>query len=209
MKKGKYISANRRQRGFTMMELVITITLVSITAALAVPSMRTYVLNSRMTGASQEVLRSLQTARSEATKRQRNVVVCASANPTAGTAAACTTSVPSGWIMFEDTDNGVDHDTTEELIDIHTVDSSKVSLVGDGAVSYAASGFANPGGATAIVICDSRGNVDSNGLGVGDSGVQAQSVARGIDIAGTGRARITRDLVEIDGLLTDIGSSCP
>lgn len=203
------MTPNRRQHGFTMIELVITVTLVAIVAAMAAPSMQTYVMNSRLTGASQELLRSLQTARSEATKRQQRVVVCASANPTAADPddVVCATSGASGWIMFEDTvgTTPTNHDAGEELIDVHTVDASKLTVLSDGLVTYLPTGFADVGSGTAVVMCDSRGNVDSGG------GTSGQSVARGIDITGTGRARITRNISEIDGLLGDIDddATCP
>ncbi len=207
MKKAKYITATRRQRGFTMIELMITVTLVAILASIAAPSMRTYVLNNRLNSASQEFLRTLQTARSEATKRQRNVVVCASANPQATdtTTITCTTGTPSGWIMFEEnTTPDWDRASTEALIEVHTYDANKMQLLANNSkrVSYTPTGFATVNGgaapqirSTGVVVCDSRGNVDSSG------GSGAQSVARGIVILGTGRARITKVLSDITGLL--------
>lgn len=215
MKKAKYITTNRRERGFTMIELMITITLVAVLASIAVPSMRTYVLNNRLNSVSQEFLRTLQTARSEATKRQLNVVVCTSGNPE-GVVPLCA-GTPIGWIMFEDRDSNWVRTSTETLLETHTFDSSKMHMLADGSkrVAYLATGFASPAGATAliqtpstaIVMCDYRGNVDANG------GTDAtNSVARGIIIAPTGRVRITRALADIDAALTDdekINSSCP
>jgi prepilin-type N-terminal cleavage/methylation domain-containing protein len=223
-KANKICPANQHQHGFTMIELMITVTLVAILASIAVPSMRTYVLNNRLNSSTQELLRTLQTARTEATRRQRNVVMCVSANPEAGSAATCTTGTPIGWIVFQDytddtttsTNNDWAHDSTEELIESHTFDSSKMYVLADKSkrVSYAANGFANTAGTTAatqtpsksVVICDTRGNVDSSG-----GTTQTNSVARGIIIADTGRARITKALSDITTRLgsTYINSSCP
>lgn len=207
MKKAKYITANRRQRGFTIIELMITITLVAVLASIAAPSMRVYVLNNRLSSAAQEYLRTLQTARSEATKRQRNVVVCPSANPS-DAVPTCTNATALGWILFEDTDGNGDNSNAAELVETHTINSTKMKLLADGAVTYLATGFAAPGGGSAVVMCDSRGNVDSSG---GNTG---QSVARGIYIAPTGRARVTRtvtsstDAHDLGELIAATGSTC-
>ncbi|MGD9841587.1 MAG: GspH/FimT family pseudopilin [Steroidobacteraceae bacterium] len=183
------------QQGFTLIELMVTIAIVAVLMSIAVPSMRTYVLNNRLNSASQEFLRTLQTARSEATKRGRNVVVCPSANPLAGAASRCTTGTPNGWIMFDDVDSNGDNSNATELLSAHSFDSSKMTMAIDAPVSYATTGFANVGSGQAMVMCDSRGNVDSSG-----GTTQTNSVARGIAITPTGRARITKVLSEITTL---------
>ena len=214
MKKGNPIRATHCQHGFTMIEMVITMTIVAVLASIAVPSMRTYVLNTRLTSESQELVRSFQTARSEATKRQRNVVVCLSdATP------ACTTGAPTGWIVFEDTNANWDRDTgtaSENPIEVHTFDSTKMKVLADldKRVSYASTGFMVTGNgatpqrkSTGLVLCDSRGNVDSNG------GTGATSVARGLIISNTGRVTLTKVRSNttppgIAQLITATGSSC-
>src|SRR4051812_35200444 len=178
-------SFRRLSTGFTLVELLITIVLVAILARIVAPNMSSFVLNTRLTSASYEMTRSIQTARTEAIKRQSNVVLCTSANPTAATPTCSKTGI-TGWIVFQDTNGNWDHAATEELIETHTFESSKMSLLADNdmIISFAVIGFTNPAGAktpsTAIVMCDSRGNTSVSG----------QSTARGISIAaGTGRAR--------------------
>jgi type IV fimbrial biogenesis protein FimT len=196
------------QRGFTIIELMITLTLVAILAAIAVPNMQTFVLNSRISSTAQELLRSIQTARTEAIKRQTPVAVCASTNPTATSPTCATSGTVTGWIVFQDTNNSWQRESTEELIESHAYDNTKLSILSDqnSAISYAATGFGNASGGTntgSIVVCDSRGNVDSSGSSTGTN-----SVARGISIATTGRVTFTHALMDISTLLSNTGGSC-
>jgi type IV fimbrial biogenesis protein FimT len=63
--------------GFTLLELMMTLVLLSILLALGVPSMRTIILNNRTTGISNELFSSLVMARSEAIKRNQEVSITA------------------------------------------------------------------------------------------------------------------------------------
>jgi len=63
------------QRGFTLIELLIAIAIVSIAAATSVPSFRVWVENFRLAEAANGVVDGLYRARSEAVKRNKNVVM--------------------------------------------------------------------------------------------------------------------------------------
>ena len=215
MKKTSFITAELagRRGGFTIVELMITLAVVAVVAALAAPNMRSFILNNRLTSTNNELLRSIQTARAEATKRQQNVVLCTSADPTAAptaTAPSCSKTGIKGWIVFQDSNGDWDRSgATEELIETHTFESDAMYLVADGSkrVSFAATGFANPSGTTPatqtrtsrIVMCDDRGNTTVSG----------QSTARGISIAQTGRPSFTRNTADISNYLSTIVSLCP
>ncbi len=94
----------RRSKGFNLLELVITISLVSILTVLAVPGFEAISNINRLSGTSNEFLTTLQMARSESIRKGVRVVVCRSANPDEGAAAICSTASGnwSGWIVFVD-----------------------------------------------------------------------------------------------------------
>lgn len=89
--------------GFTLIELMVTISVLAILLAIAVPSFQSFILNSRLTATTNDLASALAVARSEAVKRATRVTVCKSANsgvtnPTCSTAA----NWQDGWIVFVD-----------------------------------------------------------------------------------------------------------
>ncbi len=73
-------------RGFTLIELLVTVTILGILTAVAAPSLRGFIAAQQVRNASYDISSMLVLARSEAIKRNTNVVV----TPTS-------TSWTSGW----------------------------------------------------------------------------------------------------------------
>ena len=88
-----------KQAGFTLIELLISIVLLAILLALAVPSFQSFVKNNRVTAQTNELVSAIQLARSEALKRGTNSVICASDN---GEDCTGNGTWASGWIVFSD-----------------------------------------------------------------------------------------------------------
>lgn len=64
-----------RSRGFTLVELMVGVALISIMMALAVPSFRTWIANSQVRTASEALQSAARLAQAEAARRYRQVVL--------------------------------------------------------------------------------------------------------------------------------------
>jgi type IV fimbrial biogenesis protein FimT len=86
--------------GFTLVELMITVAVVAILAAIALPSFQTSIRSNRAATATNEMIASLSLARTEAIRSNRSASMCASADGT-----ACGANWSAGWIVWADTNN--------------------------------------------------------------------------------------------------------
>jgi type IV fimbrial biogenesis protein FimT len=104
----------RQQQGFTIIELMVTVVILSIVTAFAIPSMRDFIRRSNSTSLSNQLLTGLSLARSEALRSGRRVSICASDD-----GATCTNNgFDKGYIVFQD--NGVPRtkDGTDVIVQV-------------------------------------------------------------------------------------------
>lgn len=93
-------TAGMRARGFTLVELMVTVVVLVVLVSVAVPSFDNIQLSSRLTSYSTDLVAGSQLARSEAIKRNAPVTLCASSN---GTACATNGQWEAGWIVISGT----------------------------------------------------------------------------------------------------------
>jgi len=105
-----------RQNGYTLVEVVIVIGLVSILGSMAVPSFSSAIQNSRLVSHYNALSASLTLARSESIKRASNVSVCA-IESSGGDVCGGESDWSNGWLVFEDSgENQGTLDADEEVI---------------------------------------------------------------------------------------------
>lgn len=86
-----------KQRGFTIIELLIVMAIGAILAAVAVPSMRDVLYNMRHSSALGLIVNDLNLARGEAIKRNARIVMCV--RNAAGTDCGAGTNWQAGWLV--------------------------------------------------------------------------------------------------------------
>jgi len=93
---GERVGRRAYASGMTMTELLITLAVLAVLMMVAVPSFKDASLGSRLSAAANDLLASVQLARSEAIKRNVAVTLCASAG---GTTCAASGGWEQGWII--------------------------------------------------------------------------------------------------------------
>jgi type IV fimbrial biogenesis protein FimT len=89
----------RPSRGFTLIELMVTIALAAILTTLAAPSMTSMIKYNRIQTETSSLIGDLQYARTEAVKRGQPVSVCPSSD---GLTCLTANTWQGGWIVFPD-----------------------------------------------------------------------------------------------------------
>ena len=142
-------------RGFTLIEMLVTITVLAIVLGIGLPGLRDFILNNRQVSTVNEMVGSLQYARTEAIARNRNVTVCPSAD-----GADCAGSDWSvGWIVFNDDDADGVMDGGDEVVLRRVEPRGNVDFVSDGGIAGGVT-YRRNGRSTAtgdFRLCDARG----------------------------------------------------
>ena len=161
----------RRQRGLNLLELMITIAILGVVLAIGVPSYSHMTISNRLTTDTNDLVASLQYARSEAITRGENVTVC-TANA-ALDACSGTGDWTAGWVIL---------DAAANVIRVHppleTNAAAEVNAQnGVGSVIFNRNGFST--NARTIRLCGPEGDAKR---------------IRGVVVGPDGRIRLAADI---------------
>ena len=99
-------------RAFTLIELIITITVIAILATLAIPSFQQDLMKKEQQSSQLKLSRAIQLARQHAMSQANHVVLCSANKQNSCTADSWTT----GFVVFIDINNNRQIDSNEHII---------------------------------------------------------------------------------------------
>ncbi|MDM8541102.1 GspH/FimT family protein [Desulfococcaceae bacterium HSG9] len=98
---------NNSESGFSMVEALVSMAILAIIAAIAIPNLITFKQNSQLSAASRELFSGFQQAKMTAIKRNANCTITFN-QPVAGTTY--------DYVVYVDENNDLKYDTNEEII---------------------------------------------------------------------------------------------
>ncbi len=132
----------KHSNGFTLIELMITMSIIVILTTVAAPNLYQFMSSNRLSGITTEFMGTLGHARSEAIKTSLPTIVCASSDLT-----NCSGTWSNGWISFIDNDRSSSRSSGDTYLRRNT------ALPGN----YTANGTSN----TIIFERDGRADADA------------------------------------------------
>jgi type IV fimbrial biogenesis protein FimT len=164
---------NDLNSGFTVVELLVTITMVAILMALAVPSLQQFLVRSEMQSLSNDFANALQKARLEAVSRNMCVTVCPGQN--LATNPQCRATLPSdnwnasGWLVYinptcDTTITSADPATPANIFIVREPSNARFSLSGHNSIenfTFSSRGVLANAAATRVTLMDTENSANS------------------------------------------------
>ena len=147
-----------RVGGFTLIELIVTLSVAAIVLSVGVPSFRGVIMDNRLVSQSNQFVTSVKMARSAAVRYQRPATVCSSANFDA--AVPTCSGDPDwsdGWFVWVDKNRDALTDANEVIAVFGPINNASTLSSGTASsFTYDARGFATPAVGGELRLCDSR-----------------------------------------------------
>lgn len=190
----------KSHQGFTLLELLTTITIAGVLISVAVPAMSGFIQKSKMTTYANELVSAIHIARSEAIKRNVVSCICPTADATiAAPACVASDNWESGWISFTDTDGDCVFNPADNPPDVllkavsnekftrFTVRNNHDSINNPNFIRFNTRGAPQRSNGAfqqgMFTICDERGYILADG----------ETIPRGVVLSAAGSLRSTRN----------------
>lgn len=154
----------RTTRGFTLIEMMIVVSILAAIAAYGIPQFNDMIRNSRISSQTNALQGLVQLARSEATTNRVNTIVCASTDQ-----ATCdTNNWEVGVIVFRDADGNGSAAANELVRTMPAAASTNTIRSAGGIIRFLTDGTL--GAAQLLIVCDERGSDSSRQVRINLSG---------------------------------------
>lgn len=141
------------QRGLTLVEVMITLTIAAILLTWAVPSLQDFIVRNRMSTEVNNFVASLYVARSEAVKQLRNVRLCPSTD-----GDSCTTNWHQGWMVYAEVNGNNTFDAgTDQIIQQNSALPSRFQISSGRSVIVFQPNGQSGGSPDTFIFCDTGG----------------------------------------------------
>jgi type IV fimbrial biogenesis protein FimT len=171
--------ARGQAAGFTIIELMVTVSVAAVLAAIAVPAFRSFLQNDRLLSQQSSLVSSLDVARSEAIKQDTSISMCASSNQ-----ATCNgASWASGWIVIPAAGGN-----PIQVGGAAAAGNTITEASGFTTITFLSSGLTSLGANAQFTLCDNRGANVARYTQVTVTGRVASSANLGKNLAGAALA---------------------
>lgn len=166
----------RKEAGLTLVELLVTLTVLGVVLGIGVPAFGNLIQGSRLTTATNSLVSALHFTRSEAVRLNTRVTLCNSAD---GVYCASEGGWQQGWIIFIDLHGTGTREDQDPLLAVAAARASGITITGNHPVQRYVS-YVGLGSTRSA----------NGGLQMGTLTVCADALGRQIVISRTGRARV-------------------
>jgi len=183
----------RLPKGFTLLELIVTLAIAGILTGIAIPNFVGLLKNNRLISKNNDLLTALTLGKSEALKRATSVTLCK--RNALGTNCDSGRLWSDGWLLFNDLNSNAAVDAADEVLRVYEPLPTGISLTyAFNQVTFNSLGFSS-GYTGTFKFCDDRGATYSRGLIIAHTGQLTQP-----------------DDADLDGIKEDINGNnftCP
>lgn len=172
------MNVSNSQQGFSLIELMVTLSIAAITLSLGIPSFRQATQDSYMSNKINELVADINLTRNEAIKRATTVTICSRATNTS--CGGKDDAWKNGWLVFVDDDgNGaLDPGEIPNILRVHDELPKLTHLYfSRNSITYNGTGFSVATVSSELLIptgtftfCDNRGNTKRKGRVVNTTG---------------------------------------
>lgn len=149
---------HKKQQGFTLLELMVTLAIAAIVLTIAVPSFTGMIVRNSLTSETNEFISAFNLARNEAIKLNQNTQLCQSAD--GANCGASGSGSWQGWLIRDTTNRVIASGFFRENMTVTgTENTDVIQFSSNGLVRNSTSGAPLSG---AITICNPSSQVDEN-----------------------------------------------